>query len=81
MIRRVLIQRICITRSISIRRPALDPSKLDHATRTAGEFPKPNKDMQRRIRNRRVPGKDPEVDHELGKQLKYEDDIQELGQK
>jgi hypothetical protein len=75
------MQRICLTRSISTQKPTIDTSNLDHATKSAGESPRPNKDMLRRIRNRRVPGKDPEVDHELGKQLKYEDDVQELGQK
>lgn len=65
-----------MTRAISSRE--VSPKQLDQATMTAEESPKPDEDLQSRINSRNVPGQDPEADKELGKQLKYEDDVDKL---
>lgn len=75
MMKRVLIQRMCMTRTA--RRLSHAQEKLDQATQTAEEAPKLDEQVEERIKNR-VPGEDPEADKELGKQLKYEDDVDKL---
>lgn len=75
MMKRVLIQRMCMTRTS--RRLNHIQKKLDQATQTAEEAPKLNAQVEERIQ-KRVPGEDPEADKELGKQLKYEDDVDKL---
>lgn len=78
MMTRMLIQRLFTTRSTRRFGKAKDTgSKLDQATMTAEKAPKLSKKLEKRIKDR-VPGKDPEADKVLGKQLKYEDDVDKL---
>jgi hypothetical protein len=67
---------MCISRVISTRE--IPANQLDQATKTAEELPKPDKDLRSRVNSRKVPGQDPEADKELGKELKYEDDVEKL---